>query len=416
MLTLVISSAYAYTPQYVSSNQKTILRWKSKKITITVSNSIFDKSSNIKNKVSILEAIKNSLDSWEKIANIDFDIVFSDKQNVSSKGKKGDGVSLITIAPTTSNLLLFGDKINEASAITRLFYNSSGEIKEADIVLNPILLFSNDGTFGTFDLQATLTHEIGHLLGFDHSQIVGSTMHSHQGKNGVYNLPGFTARTLSEDDIAGARAIYGEKNNKIKCCGQIFGNLSFSNTRINRKFNVWVEDYLTGKVIAGITTDESGGFNLKGLPNRKYKIYTEDTNNHSATVSLGVVDLKKFNSKKINKKLRFVRKDFDIKYLGFNGQLSTLAVPIAKGKSSTIYIGGKNLDIKKLEILFQSKNITVKKDSLLKHNYGNDISVISFEVQVSNNTPIGEYSVYLRDTKGRVDHYIGGITVENQIN
>ena len=56
------------------------------------------------------------------------------------------------------------------------------------------------------DVQATLTHEIGHLLGLDHSAVVDASM-----STPIAN-PSFMCttdqRTLRPDDIAGVRAIY----------------------------------------------------------------------------------------------------------------------------------------------------------------------------------------------------------------
>ena len=54
-------------------------------------------------------------------------------------GPVGDGVSLITVAQTPENVLLFSKDPENAAATTRIFYNKRGMVTEADIVLNPFL-------------------------------------------------------------------------------------------------------------------------------------------------------------------------------------------------------------------------------------------------------------------------------------
>ncbi len=413
LMMISFSSASGYSPQYVDEENKIPLRWKSKKIPVSISTSLFNNTQNIKNKSDVAGAVKRSLEHWENVANIEFQYSFTNKDSVSAKGTPGDGVSLITIAPTAANLLTFDEDLGETSAVTRLFYTAKGDIREADIVLNPIQLFTTDGTFGSFDLEATLTHEIGHLLGLGHSQIGGSTMHSHQGKNGFYNQTGFNIRTLSEDDKAGAISLYGKRVDDILCCVAIKGELSNALGDDEETYEVWAEDSDTGRVIAGTDTNADGRFNLAGLPKAIYKVFARDKSGLLVTISLGKVDLRISNTKNIKEEFLPVTKDFDVRFVGFNGQLSKLAVPVYAGDSFVIYVGGINLSHKELEVRFHSKNFQIVPDSYLKHNYGKGLSVFSFEVQVVEGTPSGEYSFYLKNRDGQVEHLVGVLTVEN---
>lgn len=55
------------------------------------------------------------------------------------------------------------------------------------------------------NLLAIALHEIGHVLGLDHSGVVGAVMHA-VAKEGVK-----TVRKLHSDDIAGIQKLYGKK-------------------------------------------------------------------------------------------------------------------------------------------------------------------------------------------------------------
>lgn len=406
----------AYTTQYADAAQSIQLRWKNNVIPIALSSSLTSKQNvYMRPDSDVLGAVQRSLATWEKIADVRFVIVSSDKQSVSPSGKSGDGVNLITVAPSAENILLFAKDPDDVSAQTRVFYNSKGFITEADIVLNPYQQFSSDGAFGTFDLEATLTHEIGHLLGLEHSNISGATMFAHQGKNGIYSLLNFTARTLAEDDITGIRALYGASEIDDNCCGSIKGRISSNDDTASKIFEVWAEDKRSGQVAAGVLTDSNGEYQINGLMTGEYRIFLKLRGEGNASIAdqeLGAAIVTKGKIFGLDRKIKTHGKAFDVKYIGFNGQMSELAVPINAGKSYTLFVGGKDFNLKKMSVGFNSPFLMYVPDTLRELDYGNGLSVFSFEVIAHRKTPAGEYTFYLKDEKGETAYFVGGIAIE----
>ena len=420
---LLLSSSVqtmAYAMQFADDGETVRLRWKTRVIPIAFSTSLTAANLNLRPESDVAGAIEKSLAAWERAADIKFQVIWTDKQTISPSGKSGDGTSLVTIAQTAENLQLFGGDAQEVSARTRIFFSRKGFITEADIVLNPYEQFSTDGSIGTFDFEATLTHEIGHLLGLEHSSVTGATMHEHQGKNGIYNLPGYSSRTLAEDDIAGIRALYGANPADENCCGAIGGKLTQASGKAAKDFQVWAEEAESGRVSAGVLTDADGSFRIEGLSAGRYKIYTQNVAQKSeksfSVEELGEAEVVKGKTQNLQRKLKSGIRHFDVRYVGFNGQISELAVPVNGGKSYLIYVGGKNLDADKISIGFNSPYLSVTPKSLANHDYGAGISVVSFEVKVDAEIPLGEYSFFIKN-KGRESQFaVGSLTVETFIN
>ncbi|MCA1623938.1 MAG: matrixin family metalloprotease [Acidobacteria bacterium] len=385
----------AYRVQFADEAAMKPLRWKNGKIPIALSTSLIKQNFSIRNESDTVNAIRRSLLTWEKVTNVEFEVSWTDLQSLSPSGNSGDGVSLITIAPTSENLVLFGNETGDVSARTRVFFNRKGFINEADIVLNPYQQFSTDGAIGTFDLEATITHELGHLLGLEHSSVISSTMYAQQRKNGTLNLSGFSLRTLAEDDIAGIRSLYGAKNAEKDCCGQLHGKLIQTDGKPAKNMQVWAEEAETGRVMGEVLTVADGSFLFEGLVEGIYRIYTQETSDKvifGAAEELGEIKVKKGKTLNITKKLKDTPNGFGLLYAGFNGQLSELAVPLNDGKSYTVYIGGKNLDTKSVHIDFNSPFFSITPGTITTHDFGSQVSVVSFEVNVKSQTPPGEYS------------------------
>jgi hypothetical protein len=317
---------------------------------------------------------------------------------------------------------------------------------EADIALNPIQLFSTDGTFGTYDLESTFTHEVGHLLGLEHSAIIGATMQPRQAKNGVYGLPAFTQRTLSEDDEAGARALYGSLNASLNGLGSISGRLIANGPAGQSQAifggHVFAEDTLTGRVIAGSVTLASGDFRLSAIAPGQYRLIGQSLEGPVAAADIasaggsysalaetrpvfrsfvgdGTAASQSVSvTRQAATSLGFIRLStppptLQPRVIGMNGELSTVALPLEPGKIVTVYVGGEGLDqILANGISVSSPFITVDPASLAVEEFDTSYPVISFEITVAPNAPPGEYSIRLQSPSGELAYLAGALTID----
>jgi hypothetical protein len=420
LLTLAMQ-APAYTVQYADKARALRLRWKTSTINLTLSESLGRPSPLVTaSKDGIYEALKKSLQHWKDVADVNFKITWTDKTDVSPTGARGDGVSLITIADSSDNILFFDGEPNTA-AKTRVFFNGKGQITEGDIVLNPYQLFSDDGTAGTFDLESVLTHEIGHLLGLGHSDITGATMHGHHAMNGIYSLPVSAFRTLAQDDISGVRALYGFAEDE-NCCGSINGKLLFGKEKIAKDLQVWLEETETGRIVSGTQSDQLGGWKMDGLPAGKYFVFAQnepdytDAKNKSliSAERLGKVTVTPGKAVKFEKPFAAVPRKLTLDYLGFNSQLSTLAVPVNAGKAYSIYLADKTLQSEGIEVYFDSPYLQITPDSLQLRDFNTDVKAFTFEVKVAEDTPPGEYSLRIENGKD-VFYLVGALSVEPDV-
>jgi len=388
------------------------LRWKTTTLQISVASTFGQEASSVKPGSDVQGAIRRSLESWQNVTNVDFELLDSSIQNVSGPGARGDGVSLITIAPTTENLLLFSKDLKTLPATTRIFYDRRGFITEADIVLNPYQQFSTDGSLGTYDLEATLAHEIGHLLGLDHSGVLGATMHEKIGKNGSAGAYGIQARRLSHDDIAAIRQLYGAPIDS-ECCGAVSGRLTIAAAKKPETLDVWVEETGTGRVFAKSRTAEDGSFKIGGLDTGSYSVYAQGAKAVSiGTRHIGDALIAIDANDKILKSLQRGRGNVQIQLIGLNSQLSELAVSLNRGETYRLFAGGVNLDPKQISIGFSSPNFAVTPGTIAAQDFGESISVVSFEVLVDPQTPPGEYSIFVESAAGERRSLIGAIVVE----
>lgn len=385
------------------------LKWKAPVIRVAVSSSLTSTAApNIKSDSDVLGALQRSIRSWESVADVRIQVEPSDKQNVSAAGVTGDGVSLITIAATAENALFFARDPNSASAKTRIFYDRKGFITEADIVLNPFQQFSTDGTFGTFDLEATLTHELGHLLGLRHSDVLGSTMADGFPRVGTFGIIDLGPRTLGESDIAAIREVYGAPAGTEDCCATVSGRLT-TGGKPAKGLTVWAEEDRTGRVMAQAETGVDGSYSLGGLRQGNYALFWRS---ERAIGELGPIHLDTGDERSFNAKVDVRNERVLSRFIGMNSQMADLGLQLSPGRSYLLYVGGHDLSPDDSIVEFNSPYFTVTPGSMTAQDFNGNVAGISFTINVHPSTPAGEYTVFVSGQTGIRSCLIGALSVE----
>jgi len=438
LLALFVAQAplRAYTIQYRDASGLSPRRWLTQPIIISLSTSLASPPPNIKAGSDVIGAVRRALRHWSSVSNVQFFETSSTAQAISP-ANAGDHLNLITVA--ADNAAAFHSEDNPGR--TRVFADANGAITEADIALNPDVLFSSDGTVGTYDLESTFTHEVGHLLGLDHSAIIGATMQPRQAMNGLFGLPAFTQRSLSYDDVAGARALYGSRAGTGSLVGRLVTNSYGGQSQPVFGAHVFAEETSTGRIMAGSITLHSGDYRIDGLPPGGYRVIGQGLDGPIEPEEIatargsyaGLVDttppFRTYIATKAASQIIPVATDkatslgFFVssnlpqlvpRLLGMNGELSTVALPLTAGKKVRVYIAGDGLDaLPPSGISSTSPFISIDPESVIEEHFDTPYPAISFEITVARNTPTGEYSIVLQTSEGEIAYLAGAITIDN---
>lgn len=173
-------------------------------------------------------------------------------------------------APEGSGLVAGFDGRNTVTLSDDLFANQraiavttnwdvQGKLSESDIQVDASLVNSS------YNIEQALVHEVGHLLGLDHSPVLSAVMYP-------YVSRGTDPVSLDSDDRVAITAMYPEVD-RTMLGGTLRGRVSGDGGAIFAAQVVAVNE--AGMPVATGLTNRTGEFTLEGVPDGKYRIYAE---------------------------------------------------------------------------------------------------------------------------------------------
>lgn len=233
-------TATAYQSSLSASGNE--LYWVNSNIPVTIQTNTTDMSAALTRKI-----ITDSMNEWNS----------SSAAKINASGSSSNEIKFVKNFPYGSAVI----------GVTELTFNNSGAIQKASILLNDDYLFrSSPGMYftGQVFLGDVISHEIGHMFGLSHSEVLDSSMFysSFSGQS-----------TLSSDDRGGIRSKYDSSYGKIQ--GHVKGGSSIPVLGAH----VQAISRNTGEAIGAIS-DENGFFEIAGLDlNDTYYLYTSPIKN-----------------------------------------------------------------------------------------------------------------------------------------
>ena len=209
-------------------------------------------------------AIRNAIAAWNGVDGTTLALI--ENKNAGSQARTD-------WASTDVHLVMF-DEANDTGffpgssgvvAITPVTFFTSGQIVDADILFNgKNFNFTTSQALGRFDVQDVAAHELGHLIGLDHSGCAGATMYPYVDSTVILH------RSLSIDDVRGTQAMYPGAT-----FGQIMGTVTrSSNSSVVKGAHVVARDS-SGRLAGATLTNSSGNFTLRALASGTYTLYAD---------------------------------------------------------------------------------------------------------------------------------------------
>jgi hypothetical protein len=212
--------------------------------------------------LSHFAALRNAADAWNDLDGTE--VQLSEDATPAQQARtdwQADDLHLILF--DENNASGFFPPGSSIVALTPIAYTGTGVIVDADVLFNGAgHQFTTSGESGRFDIQAVAAHEVGHLLGLDHSGWAGATMFPYVDQDRV------TQRSLSLDEHNGMREAYPQGS-----AGELRGSVRRASGQTAVKGAHVVALDPAGRTQGSDLSDGSGQFRIRGLASGTYLLY-----------------------------------------------------------------------------------------------------------------------------------------------
>ena len=221
---------------------------------------------------SHIAAIEHAFQEWEDLSGSNLN--FTRGSDTTDVDPGGSSHIVAFDEDNTSGYFPNGSGIVAITPIT--FDTGSGAILDADILFNGgQYSFSTNGTTGTFDVQDVLSHEIGHLIGLDHSPQVTGTLWPY------VSTTQWLHRSLTTDDRSGAIAVAPSGSQS-----RLTGTIQRTGGGALRGAIVSAISSADGRLIGMAATTSSGAFTIRGVPEGSYWVHVTPLEGGMTTLNL----------------------------------------------------------------------------------------------------------------------------------
>jgi hypothetical protein len=206
-------------------------------------------------------ALRNAIDEWNSIEGTTLRLV-EDASPAARARTDWSSNSIHLVLFDEDNGSGYFPVGSSTVAITPVWFYSNGRIADADVLFNGQgFHFTTSQEPGRYDVQDVAVHELGHLLGLDHTGWAGGSMYPYVDASVILH------RSLSRDEVTAARMIYpaAGSTSVSGTVRRVSGGATVAGAHV-------VLRDLSGRTAAAALTGEDGAFQVGGIDAGTYTL------------------------------------------------------------------------------------------------------------------------------------------------